>query len=550
MSGDLCGIRSEWKYRPVTDMTQLNQNELIKTEEPPVEDHQVEAPEPTAPEPQRRSRTLWWIAAAVLTAIVVAVILAVVASGNGEEPVATNTLGTATVQRTDVVVTEELSGTLGYGSADPITFRSSSDGVVTVKGLASGFVTDIVDQGVFVASGDVLYDVNTEPIVVLEGDLPQYRTFNSRMSDGPDVEQLELALSDLGYDPDGDMTIDEDFTSATADAIERLQEAIGAEDTGRLELGAVIFAPSPVSYVAEVLVEISDQVTAGTPIVATSKPISGTVTAIAEESSIVGQGDVLVTIDQEPVVLLIGDIPAYRTLTVGVKGDDVTQLERNLVDLGFGDFEGFVVDDDYNEATSLAVAAWQVSIGASPDGVVNLGDVYFSPTSLRIGQNQVAIGDAVGNGTPIMTTSASSTFVTVELSTDDQDLVAVGDAVVVELPSGEQEAAVVTEIGSVVLANQQGVTYFEMTVTLDDPEAAPGLDEAPVDVLAIGDRADDVLVVPVTALLALAEGGYAVDVVAEDGSTFLVAVDPGLFADGFVEVTSTSLEAGMEVVVP
>ena len=107
----------------------------------------------------------------------------------------------------------------------------------------------------------------------------------------------------------------------------------------------------------------------------------------------------------------------------------------------------------------------------------------------------------------------------------------------------------VTEIGSVVLANQQGATYFEMTVTLDDPEAAPGLDEAPVDVLVTGDRADDVLAVPVTALLALAEGGYAVEVVA-DGGVVLVAVDPGLFADGFVEVTSTDLREGMQVVVP
>ena len=92
--------------------------------------------------------------------------------------------------------------------------------------------------------------------------------------------------------------------------------------------------------------------------------------------------------------------------------------------------------------------------------------------------------------------------------------------------------------------------YIRKTVTLDDPEAAQGLDEAPVDVEVISDRADDVLVVPVTALLALAEGGYAVEVVASDGSGFLVAVDPGLFADGFVEVTSDGLRAGMEVVVP
>ena len=493
----------------------------------------------------------WWWIVAIVAVIAIAVIGVIVAtSGSEDEPEVVQTQNTAEVERTDVIATETLSGTLGYGSADPVVFRSSDDGVVTVQGLAAGFVTDIVNDGVFVQAGDVLYEINTEPVVVLQGDLPQYRPFVSSMSDGPDVLQLEQSLSDLGYDPDGDITIDEDFTSATADAIERLQEAIGAEETGRFDLGAVIFSPTAVTYVAETLVDISDAVQEGTPIVATSKPIMGTVTGIAEEGSILGRGDTLVEIDREPVVLMFGDIPAFRTLAVDVKGDDVFQLEENLVALGFGDEEGFVVDGDYDSATARAVTAWQVSVGASPDGVVNLGDVYFTPTTLRVGQNQVAIGDAVANGTPIMTTSVSSTFVTVELSTDDQDLVEVGDTVTVELPSGEQESALVTEVGTVVLANQQGGTYFEMTVTLDDPDAAPGLDEAPVDVIVVGDRADNALTVPVTALLALAEGGYAVEVVDAQGTTTLVAVDPGLFADGFVEVTSTSLEPGMVVLVP
>ena len=75
----------------------------------------------------------------------------------------------------------------------------------------------------------------------------------------------------------------------------------------------------------------------------------------------------------------------------------------------------------------------------------------IQPTTIRVNEMLVGVGDIVAAGTPILTSSVASTFVTVELSTDDQDLVAVGDAVVVELPSGELESAVVTEIGSVVL---------------------------------------------------------------------------------------------------
>jgi peptidoglycan hydrolase-like protein with peptidoglycan-binding domain len=509
------------------------------------------AQEPVTGEPKRpvRRRT-WWILLAV-AAIVAAVVVGIaLVNGGNDDEAAPEALTTATVELTDLVATETLSGTLGYGAAEPLTFRSSADGVVTVIGLASGFVTDIVQEGEIVVSGDVLYDVNTRPVVVLEGDVPAYRAFSNRMSDGPDVEQLERALVDLGYDPGGRISVDEDFTSATADAIELLQGAIGAEETGQLALGDVIFAPTSASFVAEVLVDIADQVAPGTPIIATSAPVGGTVTSIADEGSVIGRGEVLLTIDQEPVILLIGAIPAYRTMTAGVEGDDVAQLEQNLADLGFDDVEGFVVDGDYDTATTLAVAAWQAATGASPDGVVNLGDVHVSPTPVRISETLVRPGDAVGNGTPILRSSVSSTFVTVELSTDDQDLVAVGEAVVVVLPDGSREAAVVTDIGSVVLATQQGDTYFEMTVTLEDPDAAQGLDEAPVDVEVIGDRADDVLVVPVTALVALAEGGYAVEVAQADGSTSLVAVDPGLFADGFVEVTSSGLEPGMEVVVP
>ena len=70
-----------------------------------------------------------------------------------------------------------------------------------------------------------------------------------------------------------------------------------------------------------------------------------------------------------------------------------------------------------------------------------------------------------------------------------------------------------------------------------------------------GDSAPDALVVPVSALVALAEGGYAVEVVVgtlPDGSlaTQYVAVEPGLFADGFVAVTSPTLQEGDQVVVP
>ena len=60
----------------------------------------------------------------------------------------------------------------------------------------------------------------------------------------------------------------------------------------------------------------------------------------------------------------------------------------------------------------------------------------------------------------------------------------------------------------------------------------------------------DVLAVPVSALLALSEGGYAVEIDDGAGGTALVGVEAGMYADGWVEVTSAQLEAGMRVVTP
>lgn len=535
------------------DATRMEPNDVQEELEVPpetMEPSEEGGANESTPAGETSGRKWLWVGIAVAVLVVGGIAIAVLATnGTGDDSASELTLSTATVQRTDLVVTEELPGTLGYGAADPMTFRSSDDGVMTIPGLLTGTVTAIVAEGTVVEFGDVLYEVNTDPVVVLPGTLPAYRAFNTRMSDGPDVEQLEQALVDLGYDPNRNMTINEDFTSATADAIERLQEDIGADEDGSLNLGEVIFM-ADAFYVAEPLVDVGTTVGNGSPIVATSSAIEGTVTTIIDEGSIAGLGEELMTIDGEPVVLLIGDVPVFRAMGLGVSGADVLQLEAALVELGYGDADDFTADGVFDEASRLAVVAWQAAIGAQPDGVVNVGDVIFLPNPIRVGDNLVAVGDVVRDGTPIISTSVSATFVTVELSTNDQDLVAVGDAVVVVLPNGTREPASVTEIGTVVQANQGGDTFFEMTVTLDDPDAAPGLDEAPVDVEIIGDSAANVLAVPVTALIALAEGGYAVEIVAEDGTTFLVAVDPGLFADGAVEVASDGLQPGLLVVIP
>ena len=88
-----------------------------------------------------------------------------------------------------------------------------------------------------------------------------------------------------------------------------------------------------------------------------------------------------------------------------------------------------------------------------------------------------------------------------------------------------------------------------VTVALDDPSAAAALDEAPVTVHVTDKTVRNVLAVPITALVALTEGGYAVYV--EHGQERrLIAVTPGLFASTLVQVTSAGLHEGDTVEVP
>jgi hypothetical protein len=130
-------------------------------------------------------------------------------------------------------------------------------------------------------------------------------------------------------------------------------------------------------------------------------------------------------------------------------------------------------------------------------------------------------------------------------------LLTVGQAVEVELPDRSLVPATVRSVASVVDPpdpSTGGSPTVQVVVALDDPAAAGGLVQAPVEVQIVTIAADDALTVPVEALLALAEGGYAVE--RPDGS--LVAVQVGAFADGFVEVEATSgtLAEGDDVVVP
>ena len=280
--------------------------------------------------------------------------------------------------------------------------------------------------------------------------------------------------------------------------------------------------------------------------------LAGTITGIRREGEVVRRGGILYRVNGRPVVLLYGWYPLWRAIDYRVEGQDVRQLERNLVALGYDPDGDIEVDEEYDWATRAAVKRWQADLGVTADGVVEPGDAVFLPGPRRVGEVKAQVGSTVQTGASVMDTSATTRIVTVDLDARRQTLVAKGQTVTVELPSGRVVEGIVTNVGKVAktsAGDDDSTPTIEVTIALRNARAAGSLDQAPVDVGIAREYRRSVLTVPVTALLALAGGGYAVEVV-EGGRTRLVRVEPGLYAGGLVEISGKGIREGMKVAVP
>jgi peptidoglycan hydrolase-like protein with peptidoglycan-binding domain len=282
----------------------------------------------------------------------------------------------------------------------------------------------------------------------------------------------------------------------------------------------------------------------------------GTVTGLPEEGEVVSRGQALYRVDGKPVPLLYGRLPAWRELSVGVgDGPDVRQLERNLVALGYDPDRAITVDDHFTWATRAAVRRWQEVLGLEETGTVRPGDAVWQPGPVRVAERKAAVGDPARPGSPVLEVTDTTRRVTIDLDASRQPYVKAGDRVDLELPGGRTTTGRVRWVGKVATAPAGDGTEgdsdptVELVVALDEPKATGRLGQAPVDASITTSVRRGVLTVPINALLALAEGGYAVEV-ERDGRRTLVGVETGLFADGRVEVSGGGLRAGDRVVVP
>jgi peptidoglycan hydrolase-like protein with peptidoglycan-binding domain len=276
---------------------------------------------------------------------------------------------------------------------------------------------------------------------------------------------------------------------------------------------------------------------------------SGTLTAVRESGEVVRRGDSLYDVDGQPAAwLLYGSLPAWRDFTPYMSdGEDIRQLERNLRALGYDPYDDMTVDDEWTWATTEAVERFQDDRDLTEDGSLSKGEVAFQPGPSRVGELNASVGQTVAPGAELGELTSTTREVTVALDADRQDLVHEGDDVTVEMPNNKTVRGRIAEVGKVAStpASEEEEPTIEVTIALRGRAArGTGLDQAPVDVGFATERRKDVFAVPVTALLARSGGEFAV----ETGDGRLVPVEPGVYADEYVEVSGSGLREGLQVV--
>jgi membrane fusion protein, multidrug efflux system len=336
--------------------------------------------------------------------------------------------------------------------------------------------------------------------------------------------------------------------------------------------------------------------------------LSGTFTWLPSVGAVITRGKALFRVNNLPVMLMYGAVPAYRSLREGSsEGPDVTELNENLIDLGFDPYDAIADVEEFSEATAAAVRRWQQAQGLAQTGEVELGRIVFAPGARRVTAVHVSLGQdppgstqprsakqhpakrkpkrgqpdhpaskapaseepaakdpaepAAGAGMVVLSTTSTQQLVQLKVKAEQQELAHVGESAPVTLPGGDVVDGRITAVGSVAeskeaekgAGNEKGgspsgegeAATIAVTLALAHPVAH--LDEAPVSVELLKSIRRNVLTVPATALTATAGGGYAIDTL-QGVQRVAVAVTPGMFADGYVQVQGAGIDEGLTVI--
>ncbi len=513
----------------------------------------------------------------------VIVVLVLVAGSPSPTPAAgaaKTPAGAAIVKRRNLVQTDTEAGTLSYAKPQ------------TVYDRLSGTITWLPGVGQVIRPGGTLFRVNGAPVILMNGNTPAYRTLSAADTNGADVLELNRDLVALGFNANG-IVVDDVWQPATSLGVELLQESLGETATGSLSLGKVVFLPGPqlVGTVEGTVGNTANGGSAATPASVTPDPpapefvslTSDVATTTATTSSTTTTSTTAPTTTPTTTTPSpthhhkrkkgAGQTPSLAALLALLKAEtaqlkaEAEQLKAEQHQNGQGNSPSGNGNGSNNNSGNHNSG----NQGNGNNGANNNGGNGGNGGNGNAGANSGASGSS---GEAVLETTSTHLVVTVDLDASVQSEAKVGEPVSVQLPGGNTVHGKVTAVSSVAQSSSSGgngsgngggsggsggggsggggggggsgsSSTIPVTITLSGHHKGAGLDEAAVSVNFAQARAKNVLSVPVTALVAVSGGNYAVQEAAAPHS--LLPVSVGLFAAGYVQISGPGIHTGLQV---
>ena len=478
-------------------------------------------------------------------------------------------LTTISIQKGDLAKKEEYNGTLRQ--TDKKILNSPTNGVVTF----------LPKEGSVVNFGEVLFIIDNKPVILLQGSTPFYRTLDLNSDPGVDILQVEEALVYLGY-ADSTFVPDEVFDEQTSKMLNTLYIDYGIDTKSEITPTEQVLINQKQDEIELLENTVSDGGTTLSEVNNKKKLLDDAKENATKENAAWQAAENEI----ERIQNLIDEL-TYESMSEDTRAGKKAQYEEDIKtqeriqsreagkESGIDATEQLAIDnaqkayddtlESYNEGVDRDAELAKAREELNELQLSSISET-FSPTNAFASKTPIItgsiindLGSAVALNSPLYNISSVGIEVVFQVDATDQETVTLGKNVEIELPTDERVPTVITFIDQVVTQTQAG-DFIEVVLEVLNPEEVEAYDQAPVKVFLTTEVSENVLYVPVNALLALAEGGYALEVyegVAE-GSTFegesgvdttYVAVEIGVFTDGFVEVIG-NIQEGQLVVVP
>ena len=490
---------------------------------------------------------------------------------NTEDSTSSKTLEltTVSIQKGDLAKKEEYNGTLRQ--TDKKILNSPTNGVVTF----------LPKEGSVVNFGEVLFIIDNKPVILLQGSTPFYRTLDLNSDPGVDIKQVEEALVYLGY-ADSTFVPDEVFDEQTSRMLNTLYIDYGIDTKSEITPTEQVLINQKQDEIEILENTVSNGGTTLSEVNNKKKLLDDAKENATKENAAWQAAENEI----ERIKNLIDEL-TYESMSEGTRAGKKAQYEEDIKtqeriqsreagkESSIDATEQLAIDnaqksyddtlESYNEGVDRDAELAKAREELNELQLSSISET-FSPTNAFASKTPIIagsiindLGSAVALNSPLYNISSVGIEVVFQVDATDQETVTLGKNVEIELPTDERVPTVITFIDQVVTQTQAG-DFIEVVLEVLNPEEVEAYDQAPVKVFLTTEVSENVLYVPVNALLALAEGGYALEVYegVVEGSTFegesgvdttYVAVEIGVFTDGFVEVIG-NIQEGQLVVVP